>query len=356
MADSNVAITAGSGTLVDTRTNTSGEHREVVVLGADGDPVATLTTVGSDVGLDVNITGSGGGVADVTGTVTNASNQSVQAAVGLSGNATISITGGTWSGMPIIFEASADGGTNWFGIDATQADGTGINTTITLPASGGPRNWNITCPGYTHVRVRTTGTFTSFTTSPTILIRQGPFLWDPSPTVAPIDGQKLSYSLTINSGATAGIANALDQLVFGNPTGTGKTVRVTYISFQVSLATAAAGQVQLVKRSSANTGGTQVTATRIPYDSADATSVATGGGAYSAAPTGSGTLVGIIRQWRGTLAVSPGVAFEWTFGNRPSKAIVLRPGEYIGLQVLSATGTAAATAPTVTGFIEWTEE
>ncbi len=39
MADSAIPITAGAGTNVDTRTNAAGDHRQVVVLGADGDPV-----------------------------------------------------------------------------------------------------------------------------------------------------------------------------------------------------------------------------------------------------------------------------------------------------------------------------
>ncbi len=42
MADSNVPITAGAGTAIDTRTNAAGEHRQVVVLGGDGDPVCSV--------------------------------------------------------------------------------------------------------------------------------------------------------------------------------------------------------------------------------------------------------------------------------------------------------------------------
>ncbi len=43
MADSAIPITAGAGTNVDTRTNAAGEHRQVVVLGGDGDPVCSVT-------------------------------------------------------------------------------------------------------------------------------------------------------------------------------------------------------------------------------------------------------------------------------------------------------------------------
>jgi hypothetical protein len=160
----------------------------------------------------------------------------------------------------------------------------------------------------------------------------------------------------MNGAAAASAASLSDHVAFANPVGSGKTIRINYISFQVSLATQAAGQVMLMKRSTINTGGTMVSTTRVPMDSADVASVAAGGGAYTAAPTALGTQAGLIRQWRGTIPVSPGIAFEWTFGNRPSKSIVLRPGEAIGLFATSATGTAVATAPTFTGHIEWTEE
>lgn len=74
MADSNVAITAGSGTLVDTRT-VGTEHRQVVVL---GDPVtntdvATVTAAG---GLSVNVTNASLTVASHA--VTNAGTFAVQ--------------------------------------------------------------------------------------------------------------------------------------------------------------------------------------------------------------------------------------------------------------------------------------
>lgn len=51
MADSVVNITAGTGTGIDTRTNAAGEHRQVTVLGNDGDVVAGLEPFGA---LQVN--------------------------------------------------------------------------------------------------------------------------------------------------------------------------------------------------------------------------------------------------------------------------------------------------------------
>jgi len=46
MADSNVAVTAGAGTLIDTRTTTGGEHRQVMVLGdPDADAVVSVVDI-----------------------------------------------------------------------------------------------------------------------------------------------------------------------------------------------------------------------------------------------------------------------------------------------------------------------
>lgn len=62
MADSSIAITAGSGTPVDTRTEgTNGNHRQVIVL---GDPAtnAGVAPVDATAGLKVNL----GGDNDVT--------------------------------------------------------------------------------------------------------------------------------------------------------------------------------------------------------------------------------------------------------------------------------------------------
>ena len=357
MANSNVPITAGSGTAIDTRTAGDGNHRQVMTVGDDGsDNVATLNTTGTKYALDVNLAGSNGGSAVTSGTITNTVNSAVTATVTNSGNITAVVVGGTFTLLPIVFEASVDG-TNWFPIDGTQVDGTGVNINVILPSnSSGPKAWNFYSPGYTNFRVRVTATAGSFTTSPTIYIAQGPFTFEASPTVAPIDGQKASFSVSMNNAAAASATSLSDQVSFWNPVGSGKTIRITYISTQVSLATAAAGQIVLVKRSTLNTGGTMVSVTRTPMDSSDIASVAGGGGAYTAAPTPLGTLVGVVRAYRGQIPVSPGIGIDWTFGNRPSKALVLRPGEAIGLFATSATQTAVATAPTLTGFIEWTEE
>lgn len=356
MADSSVSLSSPTGS-VDTRTNAAGEHREVVVIGDSGDNVASETPAGTKTALDVNIAASTGGVAATTGTLANVLNSAVTASVALMGNATITVLGGTYTGLPIIFEATIDG-TNWFTIDGTQADGTGTNTQVTLPsATGGPHQWNVICPGYQSIRVRVTGTAASFTTGPTVTITQGPFLFEPSPTVAPIDGQKATFSLDINAAGAASVASATaDVWALSNPAASTRTIRVIRLSLQVSLATAAAGLVKLVRRSSLNSGGSIAVSTPVKHDTADPATPVITGGVYTAAATTPGTLVGDLRATRLQLPVAPGTPIEWTFGNRPGKGILLRPGESLGVLVHNATGGAPATAPTVTGDVEWTEE
>lgn len=134
-----------------------------------------------------------------------------------------------------------------------------------------------------------------------------------------------------------------------------KTIRITKIKFSVST-TAGSGlsfNVTLLKRSTANSGGTNTTATNVPHDSNDAAGTATVQG-YTANPT-VGTLVGIIRACR-TQAVTQGAdrtPVEWTFSESPAKALYLRgTAQVISLNFNGTT----ITGPVVGGYIEWVEE
>lgn len=65
MADSSVQITEGIGKLIDTRTESGGNHRQVVVI---GDPSSGVAPVDDTAGLKVNLGGDND--VSVTGTVT----------------------------------------------------------------------------------------------------------------------------------------------------------------------------------------------------------------------------------------------------------------------------------------------
>jgi hypothetical protein len=288
VADSNVPITAGSGTLIDSRTNTAGEHRQVVVLGdgaATSDAVITSTAAASKQGLDVNLVASAGGIAATTGTLTAVAG-TVSAAIGSMGNGTIVLSGGTYTALNIAFEASVDAGTNWFPIDVVRADGTAvINGQVGEQfAATGIRAWNFMSPGYTNVRVRAVAI--TQTAAPTITITQGPFLYDPSPSVAPIDSNRFTYSATLNStSVAAAVTTSVPVWEIVNPTASGKLVRVSRLAWELTLATA--GTVPLIilqKRTAASTVGTAVTQAATTHDSLNPAASATVK-YYTAAPT-----------------------------------------------------------------------
>jgi hypothetical protein len=83
MADSAVAVTAGSGTNIDTRTEaTNGHHRQVIVVG-DPDTNAGVAPVSATAGLKVDL-GADNDVTITSGTVTTVSTVTNVATIGTS--------------------------------------------------------------------------------------------------------------------------------------------------------------------------------------------------------------------------------------------------------------------------------
>ena len=160
MADSAVAITAGSGTNVDTRTEaTNGDHRQVVVL---GDPSVTngvapvsatngLTTTTPDLSATINISANGVSSGQITG-LTGA------------GKAAIQLTG-TWNAS-VQVQITVDG-TNWTNVTANfvnVVNGSQVSSTF----SSNGIYWVDVC-GMSGVRVITT-TYTSGTVTGTVRV------------------------------------------------------------------------------------------------------------------------------------------------------------------------------------------
>jgi hypothetical protein len=134
------------------------------------------------------------------------------------------------------------------------------------------------------------------------------------------------------------------------------TIRATRVA--VSGRSTAANQidVSLIKRSTADTGGTQSSLTAVPHDSVDAAATATGV-TFGSAPT-AGITVGTIRAQQINLsAAGSGGAttpFEWDFGVVIDKSVVLRgSGQCVALN-LGGAAVPAGTALDI--FLEWTEE
>lgn len=132
-----------------------------------------------------------------------------------------------------------------------------------------------------------------------------------------------------------------------------KTVRVTELSLQCTQTVAGLVAVQLVKRSTADTGGASTAPTAVAKDSVSAAATATVL-AYTANPT-TGALVGVVRATRSswlapaTAANAPVTPFTF-YGGIP---IVLRgTGQVLAVNLNGVTVTGGLCALWAT----WTEE
>mgnify|MGYP001617855685 CR=1 FL=1 len=170
--------------------------------------------------------------------------------------------------------------------------------------------------------------------------------------VALSDGLNATYSASITALASAASCTDLFTIT-GSAT---KTVRITRLEISGQATTAAAAQVILLVRSTANLTGTSTTPTVVPHDSASAVGTAVVR-AYTVNPGTLGTLVGNIKSVYTFLAAPATATVDseplfFDFGVRPSQAIVLR-----GTTQVFAVNLNAAT---VTGGawdinLEWTE-
>lgn len=112
--------------------------------------------------------------------------------------------------------------------------------------------------------------------------------------------------------------------------------------------------IALIKRSTANTGGTSAVEASVPHDSASAAATAVVR-SYTANPT-VGTPVGTIRtqkQFINVIATRTSDVIEWNFGQDTSQPIVLRGvTQVLAINLLGVT----VTTPSFDIFVEYTEE
>lgn len=167
--------------------------------------------------------------------------------------------------------------------------------------------------------------------------------------VTPVDGYKATYSAAATAFAPA--ASATD--VFTITGSASKTIRVTKIEMSATQTTAGNNEVLLVKRSTANSGGTSATPTIVPHDSSSAAGTAVVR-SYTANPT-TGTLVGAVasvKMFVSTTATENQKQI-WDFGIRPSQAIVLRgTSQVLAINLNAATWTGGS----ISVYLEFTEE
>ena len=165
-----------------------------------------------------------------------------------------------------------------------------------------------------------------------------------------VDTVKNTYSACAGPFAAAGSPTD----VFTITGSASKTIRITRISFSGTQTTGAMRDVLIIKRSTANTGGTSIAPNRVPHDSSFPASTATVR-YYTANPSALGTAVGTIRSQKvfigAPAALSREFCIDW--GPRNSQAPILRgTGEVLAINLNGVT----STGNSLNISIEWTEE
>jgi hypothetical protein len=161
---------------------------------------------------------------------------------------------------------------------------------------------------------------------------------------------------TFSAAAIAYSPYATPQDIFGIVGSASKQVRV--LRFAVSGRATSANQldVQLVKRSSADTGGTPTALTAVSHDSNDGAASAVVS-SFAAAPT-AGTLTGAIRAQQINLSAAgsggAAVPVEFDFGSVNDKSIVLNAASEA--LYLNLNGAAVPAGMVLNVFVEWSEE
>jgi hypothetical protein len=165
------------------------------------------------------------------------------------------------------------------------------------------------------------------------------------------EGRKATYSATAVFSPTVTAATDVFTIT-GSAT---KTVRVTKLTVFGTETTAATQIVEILKRSTANSGGTSAASTAVPHDSNSSAATATVL-SYTANPTTLGTLLATIRTGRpffGSGATPQDPSSTYVFGDVNEQAIVLRgTGQVLAVSLNSA----SIVGVSLRCWVEWTEE
>lgn len=261
MADSAVAITAGSGTNVDTRTEaTNGDHRQVVVI---GDPsltagVAAVNASGELSVIQPNTSGTGtitatdglAGVPDGLGTViTTAPTASSFVALALAGGeSTLTLyLSGTFGSGTVYFEGSVDSTTGsdggWVLVQGRQIGSLNAFVPSFAATTGGM--YRIPVGGFNYFRVRIKSA-----TSPSVTVK-----------MLASDG---ASTVTLHEQITPPQVTKATQSAYGFSTQDLKDAGRTYVSFWANAAAAGATTVETaitLTRANTTFGGATSTGT-----------------------------------------------------------------------------------------------
>ena len=164
------------------------------------------------------------------------------------------------------------------------------------------------------------------------------------------EGTKLTYSNGVV--AFTPVATATDfWALIGSAS---KTIRLLNLVITGMATAAASVDIQLLKRSTANTGSTPVDPAIVPHDSND-TAASAIVRTYTASNPTLGTSLGVVRGQRLNLGAAGAAGkIEWSFATRNGKGLVLRG---VAQSACLNWGGVAVPAGTVLSIeVEWTEE
>jgi hypothetical protein len=296
-----------------------------------------------------------GGVQNVQGVDVAASLVALGA---LNAAATVTVNGQHGAGFQlaagtligtIVAEASYDGGTTYSQIPFWNPTTRAFLNSLVFGAANTATALAILVPaGAGAVRVRVSA-YTSGTANATV---RASAVAPPVSMVSGLDGNKPTYSAAIT-----GLVFALAATDIFTITGSAsKTIRVITIAMSATQTAGARRDVQLVKRSTANTVGTSTAPAVVPHDSSDPAGTATVL-AYTVNPT-LGALVGLVRTRKVLIdsANASGSGFDdaiWHFGDKNDRSGVLRgTGDVISINMNGVT----SAGNNANAYVMWTEE
>jgi hypothetical protein len=253
---------------------------------------------------------------------------------------------GTWVGT-LALQASTDN-VNWTSLN-------GIYDITGQVVSDATTNGAIVCPvgGYKYCRITST-TWTSGSAQININASTGVNTVQPFNTInAPLYISNVGQTRRVYSAANTAFTAANLATDFFTITGSAtRIVRVLRIGFSATQTVLSNVNIQLLKRSTANTGGTSTLRTAVPSDSLQIAATAEVR-TYTANPT-QGTLVGVMKATRVTIpAPASAVVNEERLYDFTDRPIVLRGiNEVLALNLNGVT----VTGNIFSCFIEFTEE
>lgn len=175
----------------------------------------------------------------------------------------------------------------------------------------------------------------------------------PGPLIAAADNEpeRATYGAGVASFNPA--ANPTDIVTITGAAG--KIVRIKSISLSALSSATGNTRINLIRRSTANTGGTFATVTGFPHDTMDGPPSAVVR-TYTVNPAALGTQVGILHTGRLLFPQTPTqltpVSWQWTWINE--KAIILRGAN--DMLAISMGGDATPTSGAIDIDLLWTEE